>query len=92
MKNFVKIFILVFAFFLMAMSTNKTAKGKLILTGNEPFTYFLFYNDDGQKFRLEGDREAMLPLQGRRVELVYSETDEKFLDPIVKVIEIKEDK
>lgn len=92
MKNFIKIFVLVSAFFLMAMSGNNTAKGKLILTGNEPFTYYLFYSDDGQKLRLEGDRAVLNPLQSRRVELTYSKTDRKMMFPIVKVVEIKEEK
>ncbi len=92
MKNFIKIFVLVFAFFLTGMSANTTVKGKLILTGNDPFSYFLFYSDDGQKLRLEGDRGMLMPLQGRRVELTYSQTDKEMMYPIVKVVEIKEEK
>ena len=92
MKNFIKIFVFLIVFFLMAMSGNKTAKGKLVLTGNDPFSYFLLRGDDGQKLILKGDRTVLMPLQGRRVELTYSQTDEKRLHPIVKVIEIKEEK
>ena len=76
----------------MSASCNKTATGKLSLIGNEPFTYYLFYSDSGEELRLEGDREVLLPFQGARVKLVYIETDEKLIHPIVKVIEITEEK
>ena len=75
----------------MAMSSNKTVKGEIILTGNDPFRYFVIICDNGKKFRLDGDIdiEAMLPFKERKVVLTYEKTDRELLMPIVKVIKIK---
>ncbi len=82
------VFLFILGVFLLGMSSKKTASGKLVFTGNEPFSFFILKCDDGQKFKLKGLRNELLQLQGRRVEIVYSETDAKELLPVVQVIQV----
>jgi len=74
---------------LMGMSAQRSVSGKLALVGNEPFSYYVLDCDNGDKLRLETKKDEWLELQRRRVELIYVETGQEKILPIVKVIELK---
>ncbi len=84
----------VWLFFMMVMSclgmsTQKSATGKLVVVGNEPFTYFILKCDDGSKLRLSEKNPEWMALQGNMVELIYTQTSEKKILPVVKVVELR---
>ncbi len=81
------IFVLVVCF--LGMSTQHSASGRLALVGNEPFTYLVLKCDDGSKLRLSQTKPEWMTLQGQMVELVYTDTDEENMLPIVKVITLR---